>query len=194
MKKLLLVLAVGLAGMAAKADDTMLTPMDNEMQAQGAFWLCGMHFKGMAKGFKIVAGHFKSTAYGTLSCKSIHGDKWSKDVKISFGAKCLSPVVGIGYMKYHGIGTEISIFNKDPEVILGKYLAVNAQGAVILGAGTFRAVKVGLPQLAMNMAIQLDKGFGVNVGIDHLYISDNGSEPTPTPEPPTPSSVAAEQY
>ena len=176
MKKLLVILAVGLAGVMANAQEPGMSPMDNEMHAEGRVWVCGMQFKGTAKGFKIIAGHFKSVADGMLSCTNIHGKKWSKNVRVTFGAHCLSPVVGIGYMKYYGLSGELSLFNKDPEVILGKYLAVNADAAVILGAGAFRAVKVGMPQLAMNMSIKLEKGLGVNVGIDHLYISERDTD------------------
>ncbi|MEK2689774.1 hypothetical protein [Bdellovibrio sp. GT3] len=185
MKKLLVIMAVGLAGVWANAETTEMTPMNGDMSMQGnRTWVCGMHFKGTSKGFKVIAGKFKTTAYGTLKCTSFKGTKWSRPVKITMGAKCFGPQVGLGWLKFKGIGTEISLFNADPDVILGKYLAVNGDAAVIIGAGTFRAVKVGWPQLAMNMAIKLDKGFGATVGLDHLYISENGGEVI---EPPTPN-------
>lgn len=176
MKKLLVILAVGLTGVFAHAQEPVMSTMDNDIHAQGRLWVCGMQFKGTAKGFKIIAGHFKSVADGVLSCTSVHGKKWTKNIRVTFGAHCLSPTVGIGYMKYYGLGGEISLFNSDPEVILGKYLAVNADAAVILGAGAFRAVKVGMPQLAVNMSVKLEKGIGVNVGIDHLYISERDGD------------------
>ncbi|MGE5086314.1 MAG: hypothetical protein ACM3MG_08460 [Bacillota bacterium] len=176
MKKLLVILAVGLTGVFAHAQEPVMSTMDNDIHADGRVWVCGMKFKGTAKGFKIIAGHFKSEADGVISCTNIHGTKWSKNVRIAFGAHCLSPTVGIGYLKYYGISGELSLFNSDPEVILGKYLALNADAAVIFGVGTFRAVKVGMPQLAFNMSIQLEKGLGVSVGLDHLYISEKPNE------------------
>ncbi|QDK44011.1 hypothetical protein DOM22_01955 [Bdellovibrio sp. ZAP7] len=184
MKKLLVVLAVGLAGMVAKAETADMSMMTDDVSMQGGrTWVCGMHFKGVSKGFKIIAGKFKTTAYGMLKCTSFNGTKWSRPVKITMGAHCIGPQVGLGWLKFHGIGGELSLFNADPDVILGKYLAVNGDAAVIIGAGSFRAVKVGWPQLAMNMSIKLDAGLGATVGLDHLYISENGGEVI---EPPTP--------
>ncbi|WP_413576773.1 hypothetical protein ACLVWU_01860 [Bdellovibrio sp. HCB290] len=184
MKKLLVIMAVGLAGVWANAETTDVSTMNGDMSMQGGrTWVCGLHFKGVSKGIKIIAGKFKTTAYGTMKCTSFNGTKWSRPVKITMGAKCIGPQVGLGWLKFHGVGGEISLFNSDPDVMLGKYLAVNGDAAVIIGAGSFRAVKVGWPQLAMNMSIKLDKGLGVTVGLDHLYISENGGEVI---EPPTP--------
>jgi hypothetical protein len=184
MKKLLVVLAVGLAGMVAKAETTDMSMMTDDVSMQGGrTWVCGMHFSGVSKGIKIIAGKFKTTAYGTLKCTSFNGTKWSRPVKITMGAHCIGPQVGLGWIKFHGIMGELSLFNSDPDVILGKYLAGNGDAAVIIGAGSFRAIKVGWPQLATNMSLKIASGLGVTLGIDHLYISENGGEVI---EPPTP--------
>ncbi|WP_413559673.1 hypothetical protein [Bdellovibrio sp. HCB209] len=184
MKKLLVVLAVGLAGVVAKAETADMSMMNDDISMQTKrIWTCGMHFKGVSKGVKIIAGKFKTTAYGTIKCVNTHGTKWSRPVKITMGAHCIGPQVGLGWLKFHGVAGEISLFNSDPDVILGKYLATNGDAAVIIGAGSFQAVKVGWPQLALNMSMKLNGGFGVTVGLDHLYISENGGEVI---EPPTP--------
>jgi len=170
MKKLLLVLAFGFTGAFAHANDE-LTPMDNgdEVSAKSA-WVCGLHFKGTSKGIQLIVGKFNTVAYGTLHCKGF-GETYTQDVKVTMGGKCFGLVAGIGYFKLKGISSEISLFNSDPSVILGKYKSVNGEAAIIGGVGTFAAVKVGLPQLAFNLSLQLTKGFGAKVGIEKLYIT-----------------------
>ena len=186
MKKLLLILAFGFTGAFAHAqdvtpmiDENNMTPMmGDEMGAQGA-WVCGLHFKGTSKGIQLIVGKFSTVAYGTIHCKSFK-HTWSRDVRVTMGGKCIGLTAGIGWFKLKGISSEFSLFNSDPNVILGKYLSVNGEAAIIGGVGTFAAAKVGMPQLAFNLSIQLTKGFGAKVGIEKLYITAvDHDEPDP---------------
>ncbi|KHD87582.1 MAG: hypothetical protein OM95_13385 [Bdellovibrio sp. ArHS] len=170
MKKLVMILALSCAGMFANAETTALQPAGGESHIAGGAWVCGLAFKGTSKGIKVIVGHFKTVAYGTLSCKGV-GQKYHQDVKIEIGHHWIGATAGIGYFKLAGVSSEISLFNSSPEVLLGKYAVAQGEAAIIGGVGAFTAVKVGLPQLAFNVSVQLLKGLGVQVGIDKLTIS-----------------------
>ncbi|WP_374033758.1 hypothetical protein ACES2I_13810 [Bdellovibrio bacteriovorus] len=170
MKKLILFLAIGLTGAFAQANTDAVT-LENDASIMGnRLWGCGMTFKGTSKGIKVIVGHFKTVAYGTLHCKSIKGTHYRQDVMVTIGHHWIGATAGIGYFKLKGASSEISLFNSNPDVILGKYLVAQGEAAIIGGVGAFTAVKVGLPQLAMNISLQLLKGLGVQVGVDKLYI------------------------
>ncbi|WII73300.1 hypothetical protein QJS83_05380 [Bdellovibrio sp. 22V] len=179
MKKLAMILAFSLMGAFAHAETTELDTYGNDAHAMGA-WVCGMTFKGTAKGLKVIIGHFKTVAYGTLVCKGV-GKKYYQDVKLTIGHHWIGPSAGIGYFKMAGAASEISLLNKSPEVILGKYKIATADASIIAGVGTFTGVKVGLPQLAVNFSVKLLKGLGLNVGIDKLTITAV-SDPEVVPE------------
>nr|BFD60469.1 hypothetical protein CKG001_25760 [Bdellovibrio sp. CKG001]BFD63884.1 hypothetical protein BdHM001_25650 [Bdellovibrio sp. HM001] len=171
MKKLILFLAFGLTGAFAHANTEAVVMNDEASIAGNRLWACGLAFKGTSKGIKVIVGHFKTVAYGTLKCKSIKGTRYSQDVKVTIGHHWIGPTAGIGYFKLAGASSEVSLFNSSPDVILGKYLVAQGEAAIIGGVGAFTAVKVGLPQLAMNISLQLLHGLGVQVGIDKLTIS-----------------------
>lgn len=171
MKKYILLLAFTLTGFFAQANTEDFVT-DNEASIQGnRIWACGLTFKGKSMGLKLIVGHFKTVAYGTLSCKSIKGTYYSRDVRVSIGHHWIGPTAGIGYFHLAGISSEISLFNSSPDVILGKYMVTQGEAAIIGGVGAFSASKVGLPQLAMNVSVQLLHGLGIQVGIDKLTIS-----------------------
>jgi hypothetical protein len=181
MKKLLLVLAVSMTGMFAHAED-----MNMDMDANGdvvhaeSAWVCGLKFKGTSKGVQVIVGKFSTVAYGTLSCKGI-GGTYTRDVMVTMGGKCIGLTAGIGYFKIKGISSEISLFNADPNMLLGKYKTVNGEAAVIVGAGAFTAIKVGLPQLAFAVSVQLVGGFGAKVGIEKMMITEMNPDTPPQP-------------
>lgn len=165
MKKILVVLALSLVGAFAHADN------GDEMTAQGKLsWTCGLTFTGSSMGVKVILGHFTTHATGKLRCIDLEGNHFSRDVKVHMGSHFIGPVVGIGYFKFAGVSSEISLFNCSPEVLFGSYVVAHGQGAVIGGAGTFAAVRVKPPELAVNVALKLLKGFGAQVGVEHFTI------------------------
>ncbi|MFS4458710.1 hypothetical protein [Bdellovibrio sp. HCB2-146] len=181
MKKLALILAMSLMGAFAHANTDVQT-LEGDMNAESiGAWTCGVKFTGTSKGFKIIIGSFKTVAYGTLKCVGLKRT-YTQKVKVEIGHHWIGPTAGIGYFKLAGKALEISLLNADPSVILGKYLVAQGEAAIIGGVGAFTAVKVGLPQLALNVSLQLLKGFGVQVGIDKMRISaihDPVEEPVP---------------
>lgn len=170
MKKIALILALSLFGIFAQAEVPDTQSVGNDVSINSRAWVCGLSFTGTSMGVKVILGHFKTVAYGTLKCKGVLGTHYSQDVMVTIGHHWLSPTVGIGYFKLAGLTSEISLFNSSPEVILGNYGVATVDAAVIGGVGTFTAVKVGLPQLAFNVSLKLLFGLGVQVGIDKLSI------------------------
>lgn len=195
MKKLFLIGMLLFSGMTAKADvvdqDQDLNQiqemdMDVEMNMStdmnmmsvedigamaGRVWVCGMQFKGTSKGIQLIFGKFKTRAYGTLACASIHGEKFSRKVRIEINSWGIGPTVGIGYFKLRGLSSQISLFNESPEDLLGRYSTTQYEGAVGAGAGYFSAVKLGLPQLSYTVSIQLLGGIGFKVGMEKMRIT-----------------------
>lgn len=183
MKKVAMILALSLFGAFAHAEEVeypatpefQTTPEiqadANDVSANALAWVCGLHFKGSAKGVKIIFGHFKTVAYGTLACTSVFGGHFKRRVMITMGHHWFSPTVGIGYFKYVGAAPEISLFNCSPDRLFGKYKVAEADAAVIAGAGSFTAVKLGLPQIAVAVSLKLIAGLGVHVGIDKMMIT-----------------------
>lgn len=170
MKKIAVILALSLAGVFAHAETSEMQPQSGDASINARVWACGLAFKGTSKGIKLIVGHFKTVAYGTLKCKGVPGQYYNRDVMITIGHHWIGPTVGVGYFKLAGVSSEISLLNASPDSILGKYKVAQGEAAIIGGVGAFTAVKVGLPQLAFNISLQLLKGIGVQVGIDKLRI------------------------
>lgn len=183
MKKVAMILALSIFGAFAQAETieypavpelqtTSEVQADgNDVSANALAWVCALHFKGTARGVKVIVGRFKTVAYGTLACTSVLGRHFRRDVMITMGHHWFSPTVGIGWFKYVGAAPEISLFNCSPERLFGKYKVAEADAAIIAGAGSFTAVKLGLPQIAVAVSLKLMAGFGVHVGIDKMMIT-----------------------
>lgn len=170
MKRILVVLVLCLAGTMARANTDAAA--DTDLTIQGKLsWTCGLAFAGTSMGLKIILGEFSTNAIGILKCVDLEGNHFNRNVSITMDSYFLSPVVGFGYFKFAGVSSEISLLNCNPSVLFGNYLVVQGQGAVIGGAGTFAAVRVRPPQVALNIALKLEKGFGVQVGVERLKIS-----------------------
>ena len=171
MKSLMVVLALTLTGMFAHAEG--MENMDTDVNIQGKLsWTCGLTFTGTSEGIKVIVGHFTTEATGRMRCIDLEGRHFSKNVRISMGSHWLGPVVGAGHFKFAGVSSEISLFNCSPNVLFGKYLVAHGQGAIIGGAGTFAAVRVKPPELAVNISVKLVHGFGAQVGIESLTLSE----------------------
>ncbi len=171
MKKLALLLAFTCFGTFANAEVNDLQSSNVELSPNAVGWVCGFAFKGTSKGIKVIVKHFKTEAYGVLKCKGVPGQSFTRDVKITIGHHWIGATAGIGYFKLAGVSSEVSLLNCSPDKIFGKYVVAQGEGAIIGGVGAFTAVKVGLPQLAFNISIQLLKGLGVQVGVDKLTIT-----------------------
>lgn len=165
MKKIIfltLALTLGFAGIGR-----------SEAQAKkGApLWVCHLGFKGTAKGFKILLGKYRFHGTGRLSCVNIIGQTVSYPVALDMRAKILSPGVAIGKYRMYGTSAEISLFNCDPDELLGKYMIAQAHATLIGGVGVITAVKLGNPQLALTLSVQVSKGLGLDLSLNQLRIT-----------------------
>ena len=162
MKKLFVVLALGLMGLQANAE------------LRSPAWVCSMNFNGRAVGARLIVGFYKFNGRGTLNCVNPTGQTQSIPVKVSMRAKPLSLGASLGFMDLYGQSAEIALVagaNRGPETMLGDYLVGSANAAIIGGAGIVTAVHAQNRSLALKLALQLTKGFGVKLGIDRLRVT-----------------------
>ena len=129
-----------------------------------------MGFKGTAKGVKILVGSYKFSGKGNLLCVSPTGQTADYPVTVTMNAAPLSPQISLGYMQLSGQAVEFSLFNLNPEDVLGTYYIAQGQAAVAGGVGVITAAKVGLPELALQISLQFARGLGVNLGLNKMHI------------------------
>lgn len=166
MKKILfltLALAFGFGGLGVS---------EAKAESGAPLWVCQMGFKGTASGFKVLFGKYQFHGKGTLNCVSILGHTVSYPINLDMVAKPLSLGVAIGKYKMYGQALEISLFNCDPDELLGKYMIAQTHATIIGGVGAFTAVKLGNPQLALEVSLQFTKGFGLDLSLNQLRISE----------------------
>jgi hypothetical protein len=178
LRKLFLVGMLLLSGMMAHAEDLEMNGTDvnamspDEIGAMaGRVWVCTVKFKGVSKGIQVIVGKFKTKAYGTLNCASIHSEKFARKIRIDINSYGIGPTVGIAYFKMRGISSQISLFNERPEDLLGKYSTTMYGGAIGAGVGYFSAFKIGMSQLAYNVSVQLLGGLGFKVGMEKMRVT-----------------------
>ncbi len=158
MKKFIVAAALSLIGFAAQAGE-----------ARPA-WVCALGFEGEANGVQILVGHFSTVAYGQLACTDLMGGEYRQDVKITIGTEPIALNLAIGSFEFAGAAAEISLFNNHPTDLLGNYVVVQGRAAFALGAGAFTAVRVGLPNIAVNVSVEVMRGLGLQVGINQMRI------------------------
>lgn len=135
-------------------------------------WSCGMAFRGVAAGVRVIVGHYNFNGTGTLNCTGANGKKVSYPIRVTMRSGLVSPGVSIGRQEIIGRAADISILHASPKVLLGNYYIAQGQGAIVRGAGVITGVKVGSsPQLTVKVSLQFTKGFGINMSLDRMKIS-----------------------
>ncbi len=163
MKKLIVAMSF-LAMVAPK----MAFAQQNEL---GLGWACAISFQGVSQGAQFILGKFKTEAVGTMSCGDANGNRVDRGIHVDMSRNWIAPSVGIGYFEFAGASTEVSLLNASPEVLYGDYLIAQGQIAVIGGVSVMTAVKVGAPQLALQLSIQANHGLGVQLGFNRMRIT-----------------------
>lgn len=163
MKKLIVAAALALVAVSAQAQMV-------ETQARPAL-VCAIAFKGHSHGAQLILGRFHTEATGVLKCTDMLGGVYERPIRIEMGTHCLAPAIGLGDFKIAGVSTEFSLLNHDPEVLFGRYAIAQGQAALIGGIGSFTAVKVAPPQVALQVSVQLMSGVGVHLGFHEMTIS-----------------------
>ncbi|MCB0384700.1 MAG: hypothetical protein KDD43_04845 [Bdellovibrionales bacterium] len=155
MKKLLIALA---------------TMVSMQAFAESPLWTCAMEFDAQGKGLQVLLGKYEVQGQGTLDCYGISGDEVSIPIKITMDSKPLALRVAFGKLNAKGVTAQIALFANNPEDLLGTYLAVRAEAAVIGGVGAFVATHADFPALVLNVGLEFTHGFGVNLGIEKMKI------------------------
>lgn len=158
MKKFLLSIALVLGAAQAHA-------------FQAPAWACSLDFQGTAEGVKLLVGKYTFNGTGNLSCVSPSGQTAHYPVTITMNAAPLSPEISFGHETIYGQAADISLFNTDPEALLGSYYVAQGQAAVVGGVGIITMVRVGMPQLDVKVSLQFARGFGINIGLNKMIIA-----------------------
>lgn len=165
MKKLFfltLALVLGLGGLGVS---------QAKAKTGAPLWICEMGFKGTASGLKIILGKYKFHGKGRLNCVNIIGQTVSYPVNLDMNAHLISPGIALGKYKMYGEALEISLFNCDPDELLGKYMIAQGHATLLGGLGVIKAIKLGNPQLALSISLQVTKGFGIDLSLNQLRIT-----------------------
>lgn len=168
MKKLIVMTALSLFGFAAQAGEVSTQPAPAETARP--LWACVIGFEGEAHGIQLLVGTFRSTAVGEIRCTDSLGGTYVRPVKITMNTRPVALSVGIGDFAFAGVTAQISLFNAHPDVLLGNYVVARGHAALIAGLGAFTAVKADLPQLALQVSMQLGAGWGAHVGVQRMTI------------------------
>ena len=132
-------------------------------------WVCSMNFEGKSKSVQVLVGKSEFEGAGTVSCISSTNEKAELPVIVTMETKPLAPYIGIGKMKLYGEALQLPLFGT-PETLLGKYVVVEARGSLKRGAGVIAAVHADNDGVALNVSLQLIKGFGFDLGIRKMKI------------------------
>lgn len=136
----------------------------------GLGWTCAMSFSGQAQGAQFFIGYFKTEAVGVMSCGDIHGNRQERNIRVRMQSKILAPSIGIGYFEFSGLSAQVSLLNANPDVLFGDYLVAQGQAAIIGGASVMTALKVGAPQLSLQISLQANHGLGAQLGVQRMSI------------------------
>lgn len=161
MKKMImgLVMLSSFVGFSAMASGQIEKPL----------WQCGLTFKAQGGGVQFIVGSFKMRGPGTIRCVDIAGNTQVMDVKVTLGGRPLAANVALGKFRIAGLATGLGVAT-GPEALLGRYYTVGAQGAVLVGAGANMAFHGGAEAVTLNLGVALEKGLGVQVGLNRMMI------------------------
>lgn len=163
MKKAIfgLMMMVGMTGLTAVADDT------NELKQP--FYQCALTFRAQGGGVQFIVGAFKLKGLGKIQCVDIAGNTQELDVKVTLGGSPIAPNLAIGKFRVAAIASGIGVAT-GPEALLGTYYTAGGRAAVVVGAGGVLAVHGGSEALTLNLGLSLERGLGVQVGLNRLKI------------------------
>lgn len=163
MKKLITTLALAAAALSPQ----FASAQDNDL---GLGWACALRFQGVSQGAQFIIGKFKTEAIGTMSCGDAAGNRQERAIRVKMKTNWIAPSIGAGYFEFTGASAQISLLNASPDVLFGEYYVAQGQAAIIGGVSVMTAVKVGSPQLAVQLSIQANHGIGAQLGFNRLTI------------------------
>jgi hypothetical protein len=156
MKSLLLTLALLVAG--------------SSQASASRGWICGLAYKGEAKGVQVVFGNWKMEAAGTLKCEAADGEKRELPVLVKSRAKAIRAIVAAGKLKIYGASANIALLTHEPEDLLGNYYIAQAQAAIVGGVGVIAGTHANQHDLTLYLSVNVVKGAGFHVGVNKMTI------------------------
>ena len=137
-------------------------------QAANYLYSCNMSFTAVGKSVLIIGGHTHAKGEGYISCYNYERGK-TEIIPIFVSVEGIGLGLGITGFNINGAALNIGI-KKRPESLLGKYVKLEAHGAIGAGAGA----GVG-GRLSFNNGVAvLNVGFsgrsGIGVGVELLSI------------------------
>ncbi len=163
MKKTMLALVaatLAFAGSSAFAGPKIEKPL----------WDCALTFKAAGGGIQVIVGHFALSGPGEISCVDIAGNTEVLPVTVTIKAAPVAANVALGYFQMQGLATGVGVAT-GPAALLGNYVTVSAEGALVLGAAANLSLKGGREALTMDLGVGLTEGFGVQLGLNQLTIT-----------------------
>lgn len=166
MKKILCLLAIATAIVttnSAQAKTRLSGPQ-----------ICRLDFAAIGGSAQAIVGVTLFGGEGVIRCSDIIGqtEELYVDIKIANQFAGLPIGIGVGYGVFaiEGSAVNIGVIN-GPESLLGKYTMVNANAAFIGGAGANVAVHGAKNSLAFNLGLNVEAGFGIQIGLNKLTIT-----------------------
>ncbi len=148
-------------GLTAQAAET------NELKQP--LFECALTFKAHGGGIQLIVGSFKLQGPGKIHCRDIAGNEQEMNVKVTLGGSPVAPNIAFGTFKVAAVASGIGVAS-GPEALLGTYYTAGGRAAFIIGAGTNLAVHGGSEALTLNLGLSLEKGVGLQVGLNRMKI------------------------
>ncbi|MCC7404215.1 MAG: hypothetical protein IT288_07440 [Bdellovibrionales bacterium] len=149
---------------------SLVAMLSVQAMAESPLWNCAMEFEAKGEGLQLILGKYEVTGTGTLDCYGLNGQELSVPIKITMDSQPVNLRVAFGELYAKGVSAEIALFANSPEDLLGEYLAVRAEAAIIGGVGAFVATHAKFPALVLHVGLEFTHGFGVNLGIERMKI------------------------
>lgn len=156
LTKTIVALTIVTAGAMAQAD---VKPL----------WVCSMNFEGKSKSVQVIVGKSEFEGAGTIRCVSSNNEQAELPVIVTMQTKPVAPFIGLGKMKLYGEALQLPLFGT-PETLLGSYIVTEARGSLKRGVGVIAAIHADNDGVALNVSLQLIKGFGFDLGIRKMKI------------------------
>ena len=159
MKKVLLTVLAAATVFASTSQAEIKSPV----------WTCGLTFRAAGGGLQAVVGLYRIAGRGHISCVDVRGNTEVIPVKVTLSTRFIAPNLAAGYFAIAGASSGVGLATR-PEALLGKYYALSANDAFIVGTGSHVSIHGGAEAVNLNLGLNLVAGFGTQFGINKVTI------------------------
>jgi Protein of unknown function (DUF992) len=140
-----------------------------ESEAARPLFECALDFQMKGGGVQVLVGYFKMKGPGELRCSDVNGHESHYPVDVEMGGTPIALRVAAGYFELRGLASGIGV-TRSPHDIFGSYAALDANAAVLAGAGAKIAFHDTRKAINLDVALAVEGGIGVDLAIDQLNI------------------------